>query len=355
MKKFMKGCAITAAVLFLLGLLLAIAGGTARGSQAISEVVQKVTGGRVSVNFGDVKEWGVTIADVIDSGAVYDINEHSIFEHSYKIYKGDVAKYCPGTDIGNLDIEAGGCVLETKASRDDKFYIEVTKAYKFQGYVKDSTLYIKASNGAKTWNKMGSCTITLYVPKNFSFGTVDVEIGAGVLEFSEPLAGDYISLEAGAGQIVIDDIIANTVELEVGAGEIELKNMEVAELNAEIGMGNLEASGTVQADAHIECAMGNVDLTLAGGEKNYNYTVECAMGNIDIGSRSYSGLAKEMSIDNGAEATIELECAMGNITVSFDNAGIGRAVTQLIEDETVETVDTVNVIQAFDEGTWISK
>ena len=42
MFKFMKGCAITAAVLCLLGLLLAIAGGTARGSQAIAEVVEKV-------------------------------------------------------------------------------------------------------------------------------------------------------------------------------------------------------------------------------------------------------------------------------------------------------------------------
>lgn len=328
MKKFMKGCAITAAVLCLLGLLLAIAGGTARGSAAISEVVRKVTGGRVTVNIEDVKDWGVMINDKIDNIEIgdwgwdvnYDINEHSIFEHSHKIYKGDVAKYSLGSDVEDLDIEVGGCILEKKTSGDGNFYIEVTKAYKFQGYVEDSTLYIKASNGAKTWNQMGSCCITLYVPKDFRFREVDVEMGAGVMQLSDLYASESISLQVGAGQIVIDDIQGNEIDLEIGAGEIELKGMEVwGELSAEVGMGNLEVSGSVMGDAHIECAMGNVSLGLAGSEQNYNYSLECAMGNIDIGNRSYSGLAKEMSINNNAGVTVEIECAMGNVTVSFGN------------------------------------
>lgn len=338
MKKFMKGCAITAAVFCLLGLLLAIAGGTARGSAAISEVVRRVTGGRVTVNFDDVKDWGVMIHDniksidsvtITDWGVNYDINDRSMFAHSQKIYKGDVSKYCPGTGIENLDIEVGGCILEAKTSKDDSFYIEVNKAYKFQGYVEDATLYIKASNGAKTWNKMGSCTITLYVPRDFMFGTVEVELGAGVLEFSDLRAGDCISLEVGAGQIGIDNLQSNELNLEIGAGEIELENMEVwGELAAEIGMGNFEAHGTVYADANIQCSMGNVDLELAGGETSYNYIVECAMGNIDIGNHSYSGLAKETSINNGAGVTVEIQCAMGNVSVSF----MGNQTTYVTEE-----------------------
>ena len=302
----------------LLGLLLAIAGGTARGSAAISEVVRKVTGGRVTVDFDDVKDWGVMIGDSIDSlGVSYDINEHSMFEHSHKIYKGDVSKYSLGTDVKDLDIEVGGCVLETKLSDDNSFYIEVEKAYKFQGYVEDDTLYIRASNGAQTWNRMGSCVITLYMPEDFFFENVDVEMGAGVLEFSDLRAGD-ISLEAGAGQIVIENIQSNVLDLEIGAGEIRLENMVVwGELSAEIGMGNFEANGSVMVNASIQCSMGNVNLELAGGEQEYNYDIECAMGNIDLGNRSYSGLAKETNIDNGAGVTIELQCAMGNITVSF--------------------------------------
>ena len=42
--------------------------------------------------------WGVTIADVIDSGACYEIseNEYYIFQDTNEIYKGDVPKYCLG-------------------------------------------------------------------------------------------------------------------------------------------------------------------------------------------------------------------------------------------------------------------
>lgn len=343
MKKFMKGCAITAAVMCLLGLLLAIAAGTARGSAAISEVVRRVTGGRVTVNFEDVKEWGVMIHDKIESidsvtitdwGANYDINERSMFAHSQKIYKGDVSKYCLGSDVENLDIEVGGCILETKISKDINFYVEVSKAYKFQGYVEDDTLYIKASNGAKTWNKMGSCTITLYVPRDFWFEDVNIEMGAGVLEFADLRAIDCVSLEIGAGQIVIDNICSNELEMEVGAGEIKLKNMEVyKELSAEVGMGNFEASGVVMGDAEIQCSMGNVSLELAGSEQDYDYSIECAMGNIGLGSRSYSGLAKEMSINNNAGVTIELQCAMGNISVFFMGSQTTYVTGDVVEQE----------------------
>ena len=331
----------------LLGLLLAIAGGTARGSAAISEVVRKVTRGRVTVNFDDVKDWGVMIHDTIESatntiesatitdwGVNYDINEHSMFEHSHKIYKGDVPKYCLGDDVADLDIEVGGCILETKTSKDNSFYVEVTKAYKFQGYVEDATLYIKASNGAQTWNKMGSCTITLYVPRDFWFEDVDIEMGAGVLEFSDLLASDCISLEVGAGQIVIDNICSNELELEIGAGEIVLKNMDVyKELSAEVGMGNFEANAVVMGDAEIQCSMGNVNLELAGSEQNYNYNIECAMGNIDLGNRSYSGLAREMSINNNAGVTVDIQCAMGNVSVSFMGSQTTYVTGDVVEQE----------------------
>lgn len=44
MKKFMKGCAVTAVILVAAGLVLGIVGSTARGSETISRVVETVTG-----------------------------------------------------------------------------------------------------------------------------------------------------------------------------------------------------------------------------------------------------------------------------------------------------------------------
>lgn len=324
MKRFMKTCAVMAAVLCLLGLLLGVTASSLRGREAISEVVEKVTGGWVHINMDDIKNWGLTVgknvSEIVDNmGVDYDINEHTIFEHSHKIYKGDVAKYCPGDNVEKLEVAVGGCLFETKASGDGKFYIEADNVNKFQGYVEGGTLYIKATDGAKNWSRAGSCSIILYVPRDCVFEEVEMEMGAGVMEISDLRSAGEISLEVGAGKIVIDRISSPDLELEIGAGEIQLKDMEVGELSAGIGMGNFAAAGSADGDVKIECSMGNVELTLFGGEKSFNYSIECSMGNVDLGGGSYSGLAKEKKIQNGAAKTMEIECSMGNVTVSFDN------------------------------------
>lgn len=305
MKKFMKRCAITASVLFLAGLLLAVAGGSARGSDGINEAVRRVLPeGPVRVELGDIT----------------DAFRSPMFSGTYTIFSDNVPKYCPGEGIEDLDIQVGGCNFETRVSEDDKFYIEAKKVHKLQGYVENGTLCIRVFDGEKTWNKPESCSITLYVPEGFSFGAVDVEIGAGNLSFTNLCAGDYISMEVGAGKISADGIRSNELELEVGAGKIELRDMEVwGKCSAEIGMGSFEGRGTLMGDVDIECAMGSVELELSDSEKSFDYTLECAMGNIALGNKRYSGIAEEKDILNGAHRTMSVECAMGSVRVSFDS------------------------------------
>lgn len=322
MKKFMKGCLIIAFIFLMIGLVLFVAGRSVRGSDAISQVVEKVTGGRAHMNFGGENGWGFTVGDdffekLNDADVKYDINDALTFDTNFEIMKNDVKKYCPGTDIKELDIKVGGCVFETKVSDDDKFYIKAEKAHKFQGYVQDNTLYIRESGGARNWSRIGSCVITLYVPKNFTFEEAEVEMGAGVMKLSHLCASEEISLEIGAGVIEVDKVECAELEITVGAGQIEVKNMELNKLNAEIGMGEFTAEGEISEEADIECSMGNVELQVKGKEEDFNYEVECAMGNIEIGANSYSGLAKEKSIDNGASKKMSLECAMGNVKVTF--------------------------------------
>lgn len=343
MKRFMKTCAIIAAALCLLGLLLGVTASSLRGREAISEVVEKVTGGWVHVNMDDFWGWSVSVGrkmgavvqqvtdqietaenlELLPGGMTdfgYDVSEKSMFEHGYQLYKGDVKKYCPGEEVENLDVNVGGCTLETKASSDGKFYIEVKNASKFQGYVEGGTLYIKAADGAKSWNKAKSCHITLYVPRDFSFVSVEVAMGAGTLDFSELKAREDISLEVGAGQIVVKSIqSAGHLELEIGAGEIRLQDMEAGELAAEIGMGSFTAEGSVTGNVEIQCSMGNVELDLADSEESFDYVIQCAMGSINLGGGSYSGLAQEKRIQNGAARTMEIECSMGNVEVNFNN------------------------------------
>lgn len=321
MKKFMKNCAIAALALLVIGFILAMVAGGMSDSNHISEVVDSVTNGKIHVDVSGLEDLGNTIKEGIE-GTVgqwdvnYDISEETTFDDDYEILKGDIEKYCPGDSITKLDIEVGGCSFETKESEDDKLYLEVVGAYKFQSYVKGSTLHIKSTMGTATWSELDDCEIILYIPSGFQFKEIDLEIGAGVVEF-ENLAVKDGAFEVGAGQLILDGISAEEVSFSVGAGDIKLSDMEVAVLDMEVGMGKCTASGKISKSADVECAMGGVELNIDGNKKDFNYKIEGAMGNITLDDETYSGMANEKEIANGADKNMTVECAMGGIVINF--------------------------------------
>lgn len=323
MKKFMKGCGITALILLAVGFVLAAVAGTIRGRTVISEVVEAATGGRVHLNLGNWWEWGFeSWGDLFDNigdsmGEVdYGIGESMDFNRNYDVLSGDVKKYSVGDQVQKLEIEVGGCSLITKSSGDNSFYAEAQNIGKFQCFVEGDTLYVKSITSSRRWNQLKNAKITLYVPDGSSFEEADIELGAGVLEFEE-LSAKQAFLEVGAGQIKISRARVQELEVNVGLGQIVLQDMDVAELEAEIGMGELEARGAITEKADIICSMGNVEMTVDGREEDFNFDLQGGMGNMDVGSMSHSGLGFERTADNGAAKKMTLECSMGNVNVRF--------------------------------------
>lgn len=317
MKKFMKFCAIMAAILLVLGAALAFIAGTFRGREVISDVVNSVTRGRVHVDWsGWNLPWGVTIRD----DGFFNLDTSNVYDKDYEIYRGDVTEHEVGGEFDQLDIELGGYIFETAVSPDDSFYLTTNNVDKFQCYVKKGVLHLTAVNSGINIS-LGNITdrkLTLYVPEGVMFSKVDVELGAGQV-IIDGLNAAVVSLDVGAGQIQAKNIQAGELEISVGAGQVELPGMKVDELKVEIGMGELVGSGSIDKSADLECSMGNLELTLAGSQKDFNYQLEVAAGNLDLGSNSYSGLATEQKIQNPtAVKTMDIECAMGNVTISFE-------------------------------------
>ena len=342
MKRFMKGCAITAFVFAVLGFVLAFVGRRVAGSKEIERAVSDATGGWIRVNtepwwklgvYSGVKEllepeeeaghsasaeywegWEDREGEMEDDGAYHSEN----FDKEYSILSGNVEKYCPGTDIRKLDIQVGCCQLMTLPSEDGKIYLEAHNARKFQGYVEDGTLYIKSAPGGSVidWADISDRIINLYLPDDYRFEEVDMEVGAGQLMFTD-LRSEEISLEVGAGHIDICGIQTKNLDVSVGAGYMNLDQMDVTEMDVEVGLGEFTAFGRIGREADIECSMGNVELELEGNERDYNYDLENSMGNVNLGNENFSGLSQERYIDNGADKNINIECSMGNITVYF--------------------------------------
>lgn len=324
MKKFMKCCAITALIMTVLGLALAFPAGAVRGSAAITEVVERVSGKRIHINLGwDGFPFGIFAEDnwFGDSDWNYELADSDIFDSGHEVLKGDRSTIYPDTDatIKELDIELGGCSFETRVSDTGEFYVKTSGMDKIQVYEEKGELHIKSVNthvklGFSLGTNFGK--IILYVPEDYHYDEVKIELGAGEMTFDD-LSAKEISMKVGAGVIRCKGISAQELDVSVGMGQIELSKMDVDKLEAEVGMGEFVGSGIVNNSAKLECSMGNVELTLDGSSQDYNYKLEAAAGNVTIGRDSFSGLATDRRINNNADRTLEIECSMGNIDVKF--------------------------------------
>lgn len=332
MKKFMKGCAIAALIMVVIGLAMGVAAGSVRGRTTIAEVVETVTGGRVRINLGPGAgdDWGIRWGDDLfeDWGDVnYDIKDSVNFDSSYEVYRGNVEKYRLEGTVERLEVEVGGCSFQVKDSGDGSFYAEAKNVGKFQAYVESGTLYIRSTTGnVRNWSGISDAKVTLYVPQEGSYSEAKIGIGAGVLSFPK-LCADEISVSVGAGKVTMEAVEAETLEIEVGAGQVELTDMKVEELKVEVGVGEFVGDGDVARSVDAECSMGNLELCVAGSQKDFNYEISGAMGNVTLGGSgrhgeeryagNYGGFATERSIDNGADKDMEITCSMGNVTIRF--------------------------------------
>lgn len=294
MKKFMKTCAILALILIVAGLGMALTAGGIQGSISFAQLK--------SMYWDDdfpksLENQIVSGLERLDSGQRYELEEHVNFDSGNPVYEGDTEQTFTADEIRDVEIEAGACAIVVKESGDADFHIKVQSAGGYQGYVKDHTLHVRGMRRT-TWGDGLTCRIELYVPADFTFGDMELSLGAGEIDWQSAMR-------------------ASEVEIELGAGEIILDELSVDKLTADVGMGSLEVTGDIREKAEVTCAMGNIELELTGEEKSFNYEVEVAAGNVTIGEKTYSGLAREKDIDNDAPRDISAECAMGNITISF--------------------------------------
>lgn len=338
MKKFTKGCLITALILFIFGCAFWGICGYMGGFRQLENT--KLSRERIlSIGWNGIR-WGY-------NGNWFSIWDDDDFDDDWwpetagtpnLVEVGDnVRTSYHASDITDIDIELGGTNLIMKESEDEYIWIANNSNAKTVKYTLgggEFKLYYGRS--VNLWNDIGrNGNICLYLPKGMKLNTIDLEMGAGNLE-SIDLAANEIDMEIGAGDFTIEgmqgnsldisvaagnadigEITAGTVCIEAGAGEITIDNISARELQMEAGAGNIEVKGSIDGNIDIDCGVGNTTLVLQGDVEDYNYQIECALGNISIDGSEYGGIIDERNINNGSNKEIDIECATGNIEISF--------------------------------------
>ncbi|HIS25961.1 MAG TPA: DUF4097 family beta strand repeat protein [Candidatus Pullilachnospira intestinigallinarum] len=191
----------------------------------------------------------------MDSGAV-----------RMEAYDGDEIQVCVQRDDRRTQMEMDGSCLEI-TQKDRKFFRQTGKAMK------------------------------IYIPEDFTFEDVDMELGATEFE-SDGFSAREISAQVGAGVLNID-------------GRITAR-----ESSWEVGMGVLNLSVLDCETTSLETGMGTAQVTLQGSQQDYELDGDLGMGSLEFGDFSGS-LPGDHRVNEGADRMVRASCGMGEVEIDF--------------------------------------
>lgn len=366
MKKFTKGCLMTALVLFVIGMILTLVCGLLGGFRQLEEMgsVESLYGipfvwhrnadGGWRIGFLRSSDYDrdelEEIADIEDIDDVENIEEvrkvvDQTMEEKRKEVEGKKTQLSLTADtLGSLEIDVEDCNVVIWQSEDANAWIlldgDTSKAYyKIDDEGGRSRLCIanEVEHHLGHWRGGPNDTVYLWLPEGCVLEECDIDVGAGYMDSiflkakemkmnlgaglvtTDGFWGEELSVTVGAGELLADCITAGKADFEIGAGHMSISELSVSgEMDLDVSMGAAEVAGTIAGDLEVECGMGEIVMSLTGSEDDHSYYVECGMGNVNVGSYSHEGVASHKSWNAGKSSYFHINCNMGNVTVNFD-------------------------------------
>lgn len=251
MKTFLKICSgILVLGVVLTGAGLAAGGRTLTAEQIpgfrwVSRAIDRTVHHALRNTFGWLDDW-----DIFDDGYDYDYNYDYDYSYDYD-YKYDYDyddNYDRGersysrrdvhhAETGAESIPSDALTAEQIASirkielelGDGEFYLQESDSapYTVDGAyfktlwtnIEDGTWKIRAIGGESSGHHE---PIFLYLPAGLHLDDVEIDLGAGYLSVDTPLTCNALSLDVGAGNLIVSALNCPKTDVEVGAGKVSL-------------------------------------------------------------------------------------------------------------------------------------
>lgn len=363
MKKFTKGCLMTALVLFLVGIVLSVVCGLLGGFRELEELgrvkgVPFVWGRDADGDWriGFFRSSGYDREDLEGLEELEDIEDIESVEEVRKVVDQTMEKkrkelegkkeQLPLTaeNLGSLEIDVEECNVVIWKSEDANAWILMDgntnrPHYSIENEHGRNELSIEneVEHHLGNWRSGPNDTVYLWLPEGCALEECEIsmdagymdsiflkakkmkaELGAGMVT-ADGFEGEEISISVGAGELLADRVRAGTADFEIGAGHMSIEELTVSgKMDMEVSMGAAEIAGTIAGDLDVKCGMGEIVMSLTGSEDDHSYYVECGMGNVDVGSYSHGGVASHKSWNAGKSSYFHINCNMGNVTVTFE-------------------------------------
>lgn len=310
MKKFTKGCIITAVILIFLGIIVLAA---AIGTGGISEISRMARNGELGVigyNSYDL--------DYLDDYFGDNDYGNELFEGELEEVSAENLMEMEGVRELNIDFTAGGLYIKTTDS--DYIKVETNRKNVLRYYMDGDRLVLRDRNN-QSGSRLKNRKLYVYIPEDADLEMIKVDLGAGQAVI-DPVAVRNIKVEVGAGRARLAGLQAEEASFEVGAGEIEVDQADVGTVDIQVDVGRAVFKGSVTEDMDAECNMGTLDIWLDGEEEDYNFEMDTDIGNVVFNGKEGGGgiySRGDGKIDNGASSDIKLKTSMGKVNVYFND------------------------------------
>lgn len=214
--------------------------------------------------------------------------------------------------VGNLNIRIGDSdeVVVEASNVNDNFVVD--KSFSGDLKIKSKFVLWNIFNGKNNFGN--NSKITIYLPNDFVAEKIKLDAGAGNINIDE-LTTKMLDINAGAGNINGKNIIAKEVALDGGVGEIEFENVELWNADIDCGVGTIEIEGALYGKNKIDCGIGEITLKLKGGTDDYRLKVKKGLGSIYLNGEKYSDLNWNNLTANNS---LEINGGIGDINIRFD-------------------------------------
>lgn len=228
-----------------------------------------------------------------------------------EIWSGCEAEQClteTVSNVKNLDINIGATTMRVvEALGNEKVRVETDNEYVRVWQDGDTLRIVEESHGFfGWWGKTDE--LTLYVAPGMEFEKVEIEAGAGSLVIDKLVAKD-LDLELGAGKTVIRSVQAKaTARIEGGAGMLEVQGGVLRNADISLGAGKAAVTAQVLGNSKVDSGVGKLELNLVGSEEDYRLTIDKGLGSVtanraSLGDKSVWGTGENMiRIDSGVGA-----------------------------------------------------
>ena len=161
--------------------------------------------------------------------------------------------------------------------------------------------------------------ITVKIPQNTLFDTVDINTGAASLTLDGFTATQRFILNTGAGEVNINNITASNVNIKTGVGETVFRNCSFTDTEMHTGVGETVFDGKIFQNLEIHAGIGEIDMRINGKKDDYAIDITSGIGSVSVNGASGSGLMGNIVKENQRTAlhTIEVKAGIGEVNINF--------------------------------------